>query len=106
MIFWDKIETVQRIETGEYDRYGEPIMEDVRTVHRAQVDPLNTAETVTTGQQVQTRYRAILSPSATLDASGAVYWDGKEFEVEGDVETHKVHGRPHHQEFVMHRVTG
>lgn len=106
MIFHDRIETVERTGTGTWDDYGNEIFQEVRTQHRADVQPLASSETVGAGQQVQTRYRAFLPVSLTLDPSGAVYWDGKKYEVEGDVETHKVLGRPHHKEVVLHRVTG
>lgn len=106
MIFHDRIETIVKVETGEFDAYGNPVTEEVRTNHRAEVQPLNSSETVAVGQRVETRYRAYLPPSVVLDPSGAIYWDGKGYEVEGDVETHKLLGRLHHKELVMHRVTG
>lgn len=106
MIFHDRIETVILTETGEYDAYGNPITAETRTLHRAEVQPLSSSETVAAGQLVETRYRAFLPHSTVLDPTGAIYWDGKKYEVEGDVETHKVLGRPHHKEAVMHRVTG
>lgn len=106
MIFHDRIETITKAPTGEYDAYGNPIVGEVRATHRAEVQPLNSSETVAAGQLVETRYRAFLGPNVVLDPTGAIYWDGKKYEVEGDVETHKVLGRPHHKEIVMHRVTG
>lgn len=106
MIFHDRIETITQAPTGEYDAYGNPIVGEVRATHRAEVQPLSSAETVAAGQLVETRYRAFLGPNVVLDPTGAIYWDGNKYEVEGDVETHKVLGRPHHKEFVMHRVTG
>lgn len=106
MIFHDRIETVELNETGQYDDYGNPITEETRTTHRAEVQPLASSETVAAGQLVETRYRAFLPHGVVLGSSGAIYWDGKKYEVEGEVETHKVLGRPHHKEAVMHRVTG
>lgn len=106
MILHDRIETITRGETGEYDDYGNPVVSEVRSSHRAEVQPLSSSENVAAGQQVQTRYRVFLSSSSTLDASGAVYWNDVEYEIEGDVEVHKLLGRPHHKEAVLHRVTG
>ena len=104
MIFHDRLETIERVSTGEYDRYGVEIFEDVSLSHRAEVQPLSSSETVDAGVTVHTRYRAYLPPNVELDSSGAIYWDGKQYEVEGDVEAHKVLGRLHHREVVLHRV--
>lgn len=106
MIFHDRVETVTRAETGEFDDYGNPIVSEVRVTHRAEVQPLSSSENVAAGQLVETRYRAFLGPNVVLDPTGAIYWDGKKYEVDGDVENHKILGRLHHKEFVMHRVTG
>ena len=106
MIFHDRIETIERVETGEYDDYGNPIVEERRVKYRAEVQPLSTTETVAVGQQVETRYRLFLPPNTTLNATGAVWWEGKSYEVQGDIEPHKLVGRVHHYEATIQRVTG
>lgn len=106
MIFHDHVETIERVDTGRYDGYGNPIFENQRVKYRAEVQPLSTTETVTVGQQVETRYRLFLPANTTLNATGAVHWEGKTYEVQGDVEPHKVIGRLHHYEATIRRVSG
>lgn len=107
MILHDRIETVDRIAVpGEFDQYGNQVTVETRSRHRAEVQPLSSAENVVAGQQVQTRYRVFLPVSSTLTATSAVYWDGVKYEIEGDVELHKLIGRPHHKEAVLSRVSG
>lgn len=107
MIFYDKIQLIKMVPIpGEYDEYGNPITVETRISINADVQPLSTTENVTAGQQVVTRYRVVTGNNQGIQATDAIYWDGKEYQVEGDVEAHKLMGRNHHKEMVISRVTG
>lgn len=106
MILSDRVTVKRREQTGE-DDYGLPIYDDVETIYPAEVRPLSSTETVAAGQQVTTRFRVFLPPSAVdVTPSDALRWRERDYEAEGSVEPHLARGRLHHFEAVMKRVTG
>lgn len=78
----------------------------IKTPRRAQVQPINSTENLSSGDQVETRYRIFLPAASKLTPYDSIHWDGRKYAVEGDIEVHKVNGRTHHKEAVLHRVTG
>lgn len=107
MMYYDKIEIIKNVVVpDEYDEYGNPVTVETRYPIRADVQPLSTTENVVAGQQVVTRYKVILGTGEPIKATDAIYWDGKKYQIEGDVENHKLMGRMHHREMVVSRVTG
>ncbi|MEE6288621.1 hypothetical protein V2J52_13245 [Georgenia sp. MJ173] len=99
---------IEVIDTGETDAFGRPIIEETEVPYPAEVRALFSSETVAAAQQVQSRYRVYMPARAekALQSDGALWWRGKRFEIEGDVEPHVVMGRLHHVEFIAHRVSG
>jgi hypothetical protein len=107
MIFHDTITLMVRTRTGT-DDYGAPIYTTTSTDYRAEVRPLGSAENVDGRDQVTTRYRVFLPASlaGTVNSTSAITWTGGTYQVDGDVERHKVGGRLHHLEAVVKRTTG
>ncbi len=106
MILHDKVSVLQRAIVG-YDKYGDALYGNVQVPHRAEVRPLASTENVTAGAQVTTRFRIFLGPRADdVTPADALTWRGRDYEIEGAVEPHSDHGRLHHFEAVVKRVTG
>ncbi|GAA1663737.1 hypothetical protein GCM10010977_02570 [Citricoccus zhacaiensis] len=108
MILHDRIETVQRIETGDWDDYGNPIVDEVRVPTRAALQPMDSDEMTAAdpGAQVVTRYRLILPASSKITARDAIHHGGRTYEVHGDIAPHTIRGRVHHHEAVIVRTMG
>jgi head-tail adaptor len=70
----------------------------------AEVEPMSSSEDVVNQQRTETRWRLVLGRTADLVATDRVVWDSVTFEVDGEVERHKVRGILHHLEAVLLRV--
>ncbi|GAA2516693.1 phage head completion protein [Winogradskya humida] len=77
----------------------------VAVEYPAGVGPASSTEDVHDQQRTTTRWRVFLPPTADLEATDRVTWDGTTFEVDGDVERWKRRGRLHHVEAVLLKVT-
>jgi hypothetical protein len=81
-----------------------------RTVVDAYVRPVSSTEDVVLQQRTETRWKATLDRYADLQATDRVEWDDdgglKTYEVDGEVERHRLHGAVHHQAAVLQRITG
>lgn len=107
MIFHDTVTVLTRVAGADYDAHGNVIYHDVETPERAEVRPLSTSEPFDPGRDVViTRYKVFLPPWAMVTSSTALRWRGSTYEVDGDVEPHTSHGRTHHLEAVIRRVSG
>ncbi|MFF3867355.1 head-tail adaptor protein [Micromonospora sp. NPDC001898] len=73
-------------------------------VYRAEVQPLPTSEDIVGEQRVTTRFRVFLPPTADLEATDHVVWDGATYEVDGAVLPWKRRGVLHHLEALLIRV--
>lgn len=105
MIFHDRLSIIDRAQTG-LDDLNNPVYEDILMPVRGEVRPMLSTEGVAQEGQVVSRYRVFLGPNhADIDPSDGIRWRGRTFEVEGDVEPHMHHGRVHHVEFTMKRVS-
>lgn len=71
----------------------------------AEVQPVSSTEDVVDQQRTITRWRLWLAPTDDLAATDRIEWDGGTYEVDGDVERWKRHGRQHHLRAVLVRVT-
>lgn len=70
----------------------------------AEVQPVSSTEDVVNQQQTITRWRLFLGPTADLEATDRIEWDGDTYEIDGDVERWKRRGAPHHLEAVLMRA--
>jgi hypothetical protein len=77
----------------------------VGVIYPAAVGPLSTGEDVVDQQQTTTRLRLILPSPADATATDRIVWDGQTYEIDGEVATVKRHGRVHHHEAVLVKVT-
>lgn len=88
---------------GGRDTRGNPIPYVDHGPYRAEVQPLNSAESVAAGvPPLSTYYRLVLEPAGQiLTSTSRVKWRGRTFAVDGDVEPHTVRGRLHHLEVTL-----
>lgn len=70
------------------------------------VQPQKSDEQVADAQRVVTRWRIFLGPYADLEPTDRVVFDERTFEVDGDVEAHRMTSEVHHFEALLKRVTG
>lgn len=73
---------------------------------RAEVQPLSSSEDMVGQDRTLTRWRVFLPPTADLVYTDRVEHDGATYEVDGDVERHKLRGILHHLEAVLQKVSG
>lgn len=103
-------DTITRLRaTGSSDGYGNTTADWSGTLNEvdlpAEVQPAGSTEDVVDQARTTTRWRLWLFADADLTASDRVRWDGQVYEVDGDVETWKRRGAPHHLEALLMKVT-
>jgi head-tail adaptor len=70
----------------------------------AEVQPMSGDEDLADQNRTTTRWRLFLNAGADIVATDRIRWDGRLFEVDGDVERWKRRGVEHHIEAVLTRV--
>jgi hypothetical protein len=71
------------------------------------VQPVTSDEVTLNQERVVSRWRIFLEPSASILATDRVTWDGKTFQVDGEVQMwDDARGVDHHAEGLLRLVTG
>ena len=108
MIFHDTVTLATSVKVGE-DAHGNDEYEWIDQTVPADVWPLNTDQKIGEGSlTVVQRYQVVLSKAADFnpdDAHLRITWKGRQFDVEGSIESHMVRGRLHHYEAIG-KLTG
>ena len=76
-----------------------------RTTVRCVVQPVSSDEDNDRRQTTATRWWAAYDPSAPLDPSSRVEWDGQTLEVDGEIGRWKRRGTVQHLEVTLRRAT-
>ncbi|AQA24530.1 hypothetical protein BTZ20_4463 [Rhodococcus sp. MTM3W5.2] len=111
MIFHDKVQIRMEVPTGEEDAHGNPIVDITEADTRAEVFPLDTANSIDQSGRVISRYRMVLRTDVDIpsDIGSALTmrWSGFSgvLLVDGTVERHMLRGRLHHYELITKAVT-
>lgn len=72
----------------------------------AVVQPADTSENVIDRDTVVTRYRLHIGASTDITSGDRVVWQGRTFDVDGDLELHSRKGTPHHFEAFLRVTSG
>ena len=92
--------------------YGNPAAIDWTEGTLSKVDypcnfqPDQTTENVQAQQRTETRWRVFLPAAADITAKDRFRFLGVDYEVDGDIERHRIRGAEHHVEFRALKVTG
>jgi SPP1 family predicted phage head-tail adaptor len=76
---------IQRVDTGERDRHGDPVYETVETETRCALQKVSGREHEDGGETSDTTWRAWFPWGTALDTGAAVEAKGRRYEVVGDV---------------------
>ena len=107
MIVHDQVRIIMEVPTEEEDAHGNPIVEYVDAIVRAEVFPLGTDQTINqTTDVVRSRYRMVLDSNVEiphnigndLRIEWSDYTGPYAMYVDGTVERHLIRGRLHHYE--------
>lgn len=105
MILRDKVTRLRApLVDGPYGNQTRDWANATAVTYAAEVQPVSSTEEVVNQQRTETRWRLFLGPSADLEATDRILWDGDTYEVDGEVERHKRRGALHHLEAVLLRV--
>lgn len=70
------------------------------------IQPLSSDEQVLNQERVVSRWRLFLEPSAVASATSRIVWNGKTFQVDGEVQAWDTGYGVHHHEAFLRLVTG
>lgn len=104
MILHDRIEIVK---PGGYDPYGNQLPPISLGIFPAEVQPLTTDDKVLYGNDVTITRRRVVLPALDLviESAWTLKYEAEDWQLSGNAEKHKNHGRTHHIELVMQRAT-
>lgn len=106
MIFRDRIVRLRAPQiTAGYGNTRRDWASATSTLYPATVGPVSTDEDVVDQNRVTGRWRMFLPATADVVATDRIVYDGDTYDIDGDVERWKRHGRLHHLEAVLLKVT-
>lgn len=76
------------------------------TSYAGELQPLSSTEDVVLAERTDSTHRAFLPATADVKATDRLRHLGLDYEVDGTPQVWRVHGRVHHQEVLVFRITG